>query len=81
MDTTTGPVNFDQITEDSLILPQHRHLLNIDFEHLGSGPSSHQLVWISDMESALSASMLFRQGSLTHEAVLHFSASDHHPQL
>jgi hypothetical protein len=69
---------FDQIMEYSLInpadlLPRHRHLLEIDFELIGRGSSAHCLIWISDMESALSVSRLYRSGSLTPLAISHFS--------
>jgi hypothetical protein len=45
---------FDRTTEYSLIdpemlLPRHRHLLDINFEVLESGPTSHRLVWLADM--------------------------------
>lgn len=69
---------FDRITEYSLmdenmLLPRHRHLLDIDFERLGSGPSSHRLTWLSDIDSALSAKLLFGQERLSREAIAHFS--------
>jgi hypothetical protein len=75
---------FDQITEYSLInpemlLPRHMHLLDINFEVLGSGPTSHQLVWLADMEPALSASTLSPLGYLTPQAATHFSVSNHCP--
>jgi hypothetical protein len=68
---------FDRITEYSLmdermLLPRHRYLLEVDFERLGSGPSSHRLTWLSDMDSALSAKLLFGQERLTGEAITHF---------
>ena len=77
---------FDQITEYSLIdpemlLPRHRHLLDINFEVLGGRPTSHRLVWLADMESALSASTLSQLGCLTPQAATHFSISNHCPRL
>jgi hypothetical protein len=73
---------FDQITVYSLIdpemlLPRHRHLLDIKFEVLGSGPTSHRFVWLADMESALSASTLSKLGCLTPQEATHFFVSDH----
>jgi hypothetical protein len=75
---------FDQIMEYSLIepemlLPRHRHLLDINFEVLESRPTSHLLVWLADMESALSASTLSQLGCLTPQAATDFSISDHCP--
>ncbi len=75
---------FDQIMEYSLIDPEmllhrHRHLLDINFEVLGSGPTSHWLVWLADKESALSASTLSQLGCLTPQAATHFSVSNHCP--
>jgi hypothetical protein len=77
---------FDQITEYSLIdpkmlFPRHRHLLDINFEVLESGLTSHRLVWLADMESALSASALSQLGCLTPQAATHFSVSNHCPRL
>jgi hypothetical protein len=77
---------FDQIMEYLLIdtemlLPRHRHLLDINFEVLGSGPTSHRLVWLADVEFALSASTLSQLGCLTPQAATHFSVSNHCPRL
>ncbi len=75
---------FDQIMEYLLIdpemlLPRRRHLLDINSEVLGSGPTSHWLVWLADMESASSASTLSQLGCLTPQAATHFSISNHCP--
>ncbi len=75
-----------RITEYSLIdpeilVPMHRHLLDINFKVLGSRPTSHQSVWLADMESALSASTLSQLGCLTPQAATHFSISNHCSQL
>jgi hypothetical protein len=77
---------FDQITEYSLIdpemlLPRHRHLLDINFKVLESRPTSHRLVWLADMESALSTSTLSQLGCLTPQAATYFSVSNHCPQF
>jgi hypothetical protein len=45
------------INPDTL-LPQHQLLFEMDFEALGSGPASHRLLWLADMDLALAASSL-----------------------
>jgi hypothetical protein len=67
------------LIDPEMFLPRHRHLLDINFEVLGSRPTSHRLVWLADMESALSASTLSQLRCLTPQAATHFSISDHCP--
>ena len=55
------------------ILPRHQHLFDTDFEALGSGPTSHRLLWLAEMDTALSVSTLSTSGALTREAQAHFS--------
>ena len=55
------------------ILPRHQYLFDTDFEALGSGPTSHRLLWLADMDTALSVSTLSTSGALTQEAQSHFS--------
>jgi hypothetical protein len=39
-----------------ILLPRHRFLYNTDFAALGSGPTSHCLLWLADMEAAIATS-------------------------
>lgn len=45
-------------TDPSILLPEDRHLLSIDFEELGSSPAIMRQLWISEMEAATNASRL-----------------------
>ena len=40
-------------TDPNNLLPQHRHLLQQDFQQLGAGTSVDRQYWIADMQSAL----------------------------
>jgi hypothetical protein len=42
-------------TDPMDLLPQHRSLLNIDFEALGAGTSTDRQYWIAQIESAITA--------------------------
>jgi len=42
-------------TDPSLLLPQHRHLLELDFEKLGAGPTADHQYWLANLESAVNA--------------------------
>ena len=55
------------------ILPRHRYLFDTDFEALGSGPTSHRLLWLADMDTAISVSTLSTTGGLTRAAQEYFS--------
>jgi hypothetical protein len=54
-------------------LPQHRYLLDTDFEALGSGSTPDLLHWLADMGYAIAASSLSRAGTLTPEATANFA--------
>jgi len=43
------------LTDPETLLPQHRCLLDIDFEQLGSGTTANQQYWLAKLESAISA--------------------------
>jgi hypothetical protein len=43
-------------TDPSILLPEDRHLLSIDFEELGNSPAIMWQLWISEMEAATMAS-------------------------
>jgi hypothetical protein len=45
-------------TDPSILLPEDRHLLSVDFEALGNSPVIMRQLWISEMEAATSASQL-----------------------
>jgi hypothetical protein len=57
-----------------ILLPSHRFLHNTDFAALGSGPISHCLLWLADMEEAIATSQLALTGTLTPEALTYFSS-------
>ena len=54
------------------ILPRHRHILNTDFEALGSGPTSNRLLWLADVDTALTVSGLATSGALSRDALEYF---------
>jgi hypothetical protein len=59
-------------TDPESLLPQHRFLLETDFEALGSGPSTQRLLWLANFDSTITASALAWSGSLTPAAIAHF---------
>ena len=61
------------LVDPDTLLPRHRTLLDADFELLGSGPTSHRLLWLANMSSAISAADLARSGTLSASALSHFS--------
>ena len=61
------------LVDPETLLPRHRTLLDADFESLGSGPTSHRLLWLANMSSAMSAAHLARSGTLSDSALAHFS--------
>lgn len=42
-------------TDPTLLLPQHRHLLELDFEKLGAGSTTNRQYWLANLESAVKA--------------------------
>jgi hypothetical protein len=42
------------------LLPQHQHLLHLDFTNLGSGPTTDRQYWVANMTSALTAANTVR---------------------
>ena len=42
-------------TDPDALLPRHRHLFDVDFETLGSGPALARQVWVASVRSALAA--------------------------
>jgi hypothetical protein len=61
------------LVDPETLLPRHRTLLDADFESLGSGPTSHRLLWLANMSSAISAANLAQSGTLSDSALAHFS--------
>ncbi len=67
---------YSSIDPDSLLL-HHCYLFDTNFESLGSGPMSHRLLWLAEMDAAFADSCLASAGTLTPEAVAYFS--EEHP--
>jgi hypothetical protein len=61
------------LVDPDILLPHHQFLFEADFEALGRRPTSHQLLWLADMETAVAASNLAWAGTLTPLAIAHFS--------
>ena len=58
---------FDRVEElmhvdPDLLLPRHKHLLEIDFEALGEGQARGRKYWIAKMDSAVAASVKVQEG-------------------
>jgi rhamnose utilization protein RhaD (predicted bifunctional aldolase and dehydrogenase) len=68
----------NRVEEYSLIdpedlLPKHQYLLDTDFEALGSGPTIDRQIWLANITSACAAARLSQAGTLTPDAVIHYS--------
>jgi hypothetical protein len=50
-------------------------LFNADFKTLGSGPTSHHLLWLVDMDAAVISSQLALSGTLMAEALAYLSST------
>ena len=61
------------LVDPETLLLRHQTLLVTDFESLGSGPTSHQLLWLANMSLAMSAANLAQSGILSDSALAHFS--------
>ncbi len=59
------------------LLTLHWFLFDTDFEKLGSGPTSHRLSWLADIDTAVPTLQLAHLGTLTSEALTYFLAT--HP--
>jgi hypothetical protein len=66
-------VNAYSLLDSLVLLPRHRALREADFATLGNGPTSNRLLWLADMDSAISASTLAQSGSLTPQAATFFT--------
>ena len=56
------------LVDPNTLLPRHRPLLEADFKALGGGPTAHRLLWIANMNTAMSAAQLARAGALSSSA-------------
>ena len=63
------------LIDPETILPRHRFLFDTDFEALGSGPTTHRLFWLAEVDAALAATTLYHEGLLTPAALDYFSGS------
>jgi hypothetical protein len=61
------------LTDPDCLLPRHRFLMDTDFEVLSSRPTSDQLVWLVDMDSAIVAATLSHAGTLSPTVEEHFA--------
>jgi hypothetical protein len=64
------------MVDPEILLPRHRFLYDTDFAALGSGPTSHRLLWLADMEAAVATSRLALLSTLTPEAMTYFSSDN-----
>jgi hypothetical protein len=62
------------LIDPEYLLPRHQYLLNTDFEALGSGPTIDRQIWLANITSARATARLSQAGTLTQDAVIHFSA-------
>jgi len=64
----------DLIDTDPMdLLPENRHLLEEDFEHLGRAPSSHREYWVAEMETALAIARQRRPPDIDTEGSIKYS--------
>jgi hypothetical protein len=47
-------------TKHKILLPRHRHFIQIDFDQLGRGPTLARQVWVANMEIAISIAKVAR---------------------
>ncbi len=60
-------------------LPQHRFLFEANFAALGNRQTSHHLLWLADMDSAVAAALPAQLGSLTPQATTFFAENSQPP--
>jgi hypothetical protein len=56
------------ITKHKMLLPRHRHFIQIDFDQLGQGPTLACQVWVANMEMAISVAKVGRGNFCTHKS-------------
>jgi hypothetical protein len=66
-------INSCSLMDPDLLLPCHRSLFDTKYETLRRGPTSHWLLWLEGMDSAIAASHLAEMGLLTPQASLYCS--------
>jgi hypothetical protein len=64
------------MADPEILLLRHRFLYDTDFTALGSGSTSHCLLWLADMEAAVATSRLVLSGTLTSEPMSYFSSDN-----
>jgi hypothetical protein len=60
------------LLDPKTLLPRHRFLLDTNFSTLSDRPTSHRLLWLVDMDSAISAAALAQSGTLTLQPTTFF---------
>ncbi len=64
-------------TDPNTLLPQHRHLLDLDFKNLGASSSTDRQYWLANVESAINAfQSLGRQSPLPQQPLSPSAVSD-----
>jgi hypothetical protein len=69
---TVNRINESSLMGPDLLLPCHKSLFDAKFETLGCRLTSHRLLWLADMDSAIVALHLAEMGLLTPQASLYF---------
>ncbi len=59
-------------TKHKILLPRHRHFIQIDFNQLGRGPTLACQVWVASMEMAISIAKVAR-GIFLHSQISQFT--------
>ncbi len=74
-------INDYSLMDPNLLLSCHRSLFDAEFETLGCGPTSHRLLWLAYMDSAIAALHLAEMGLLTSQASVYFLKEQTGPRL
>jgi hypothetical protein len=61
------------LADPATLLPRHQSLYAADFAAFGGGPTSHRLLWLANMETAVATANLVQAGALSESAIAHFS--------
>ncbi len=56
-------------TKHKILLPRHRHFIQIDFDQLGQGPALACQVWVANMEMAISIAKIAWEKFCTHKSL------------
>ena len=63
----TGRIHELLQTEKNFLLKRHKHLMDVDFIELGSGPAIVRQVWVANVEMAISVAKVARGNFCTQE--------------